>query len=395
MANDVSIQPNYTTEEQQFQEVLGIIQVHRQAAAKTVNEEALLIYWHVGAYVSAKLQSEEWGSAVVTRLSEYLRIQDPTLKGYGRRNIYNMVLFYDSYSSPDFQGLLQRIGQTETLQFTLAGQSQLPQIVQNHSAQLATATNQIVQNHSAQMPKILTLTIISNHLEILTRRKSAEERLFYILYTHRERLKYKELQRVIANDAYGSLVGGDKTNLSRALKEQYPDSPLQLRDTIYIDLLGLPQKFKETRLRKAMVEHMKHFILELGKDFLFMEEEYRLPVGSSTFKSDLLFYHRGLQCLVAVELKTGKFHPRDLGQLEFYLEALDRDVKRSNENPSIGILLCREADSLQVEYALSRSMSPTMVAEYQRLLIPKEVLQAQIEEYAQIALGDAKDESGH
>ena len=231
MANDISIQPICTTEEQQFQEVLGIIQIHRQAAAKTVNEEALLIYWHVGEYVSAKLQSEEWGSAVVTRLSEYLRIQYPTLKGYGRRNIYNMVLFYDSYSSPDFQGLLQRIGQTETLQFTLAGQSQLPQIVRNDSAQIATDTNQIVQNRSAQMPKILTLTIISNHLEILTRRKSAEERLFYILYTHRERLKYKELQRVIANDAYGSLVGGDKTNLSRALKEQYPDSPLWLPST--------------------------------------------------------------------------------------------------------------------------------------------------------------------
>ena len=377
------------SEEQQFHEVLNIIQLHRQTVAKTVNEEALLTYWHVGAYVSAKLQSEEWGSAVVTRLSEYLRIQDPTLKGYGRRNIYNMVLFYDSYSSPAFLQLLQRIGQTETLQLTDSAREQLPQIVQNDSAQLTT-TDQIVQNRSAQMPKILTLTIISNHLEILTRRKSPEERLFYILYTHRERLKYKELQRVITNDAYGSLVGGDKTNLSLALKEQYPDSPLQLRDTVYIDLLGLPQKFKETHLRKAMVEHMKHFIIELGKDFLFMEEEYRLPVGSSTFKSDLLFYHRGLQCLVAVELKTGKFHPRDLGQLEFYLEALDRDVKRSNENPSIGILLCREADSMQVEYALSRSMSPTMIAEYQRLLIPKEVLQAQIEEYAQIALSDSK-----
>ena len=377
MANNNSIQPIHTTEEQQFHEVLGIIRLHRQAAAKAVNEEALLIYWHVGAYVSAKIQSQEWGSAVVTRLSEYLRVQDPTLKGYGRRNIYNMVLFYESYSSSDFQRLLQRIGQTETLQLTSAVQSPLPVIV---------------QNHSAQMPKILTLTIISNHLEILTRRKSAEERLFYILYTHREHLKYKELQRVITNDAYGSLVGGDKSNLSRVLKEHYPDSPLQLRDTIYIDLLGLPQKFKENHLRKAMVEHMKQFILELGKDFLFMEEEYRLPVGSSTFKSDLLFYHRGLQCLVAVELKTGKFHPRDLGQLEFYLEALDRDVKRSNENPSIGILLCREADSLQVEYALSRSMSPTMVAEYQRLLIPKEVLQAQIEEYAQIALCEMKGE---
>lgn len=392
MANDIlaSTTSALALEEQQFHEVLNIIYLHRQTAAKAVNEEALLTYWHVGAYVSSKLQSEEWGSAVVTRLSEYLRTQDPTLKGYGRRNIYNMVLFYDSYSSPSFQQLLQRIGQSETLQLTTSAKSQLPTIVQNDSAQLSSAIDQFVQNDSAQMPKILTLTIISNHLEILTRRKSPEERLFYILYAHRERLKYKELQRVITNDAYGSLVGGNKSNLSQALKEQYPDSPLQLRDTIYIDLLGLPQKFKETHLRKAMVEHMKHFILELGKDFLFMEEEYRLPVGSSTFKSDMLFYHRGLQCLVAVELKTGKFHPRDLGQLEFYLEALDRDVKRSNENPSIGILLCREADSLQVEYALSRSMSPTMVAEYQRHLIPKEVLQTQIEEYAQIALGDSK-----
>lgn len=262
------------SEEQQFQEVLGIIQLHCQTAAKAVNEEALLTYWHVGAYVSAKLQNEEWGSAVVTRLSEYLRTQDPTLKGYGRRNIYNMVLFYDSYSSPAFKQLLLRIGQAETLQLTDNAQEQLPQIVQNNSAQLSTTTDQFVQNDSAQMPKILTLTIISNHLEILTRRKSPEERLFYILYSHRERLKYKELQRVITNDAYGSLVGGDKTNLSLALKEQYPNSPLQLRDTIYIDLLGLPQKFKETRLRKAMVDHMKHFILELGKDFLFMEEEY-------------------------------------------------------------------------------------------------------------------------
>lgn len=140
MSNDKdNKQPILTIEEQQFQEVLGIIQLHRQAAAKAVNEEALLIYWHVGAYVSAKLQGQEWGSAVVTRLSEYLRVQDPTLKGYGRRNIYNMVLFYDSYSSPDFQELLRRIGQTETLQLTSAAQRQLPQIVQNHSAQLPAA----------------------------------------------------------------------------------------------------------------------------------------------------------------------------------------------------------------------------------------------------------------
>ena len=133
-------------------------------------------------------------------------------------------------------------------------------------------------------------------------------------------------------------------------------------------------------MKDGLLEHMKQFILELGKDFIFMDQEYRLEVGSSTFKADLLFFHRGIQALVAVELKKSKFDPRDLGQLEFYLEALDRDVKRSNENPSVGIILCPEADRVVVEYAMSRSMSPTMVAEYKRILIPQERMQAQLNE---------------
>ena len=385
-SHNINLTATHVGEESQFEEVLGIINLHRGRAAKAVNEEALLTYWHVGRFVSLKLKSEEWGASVVTRLAEYLNVKDPSLKGYKRRNLYNMVLFYESYSSQAFQSLLERIGQTETLPLPEAGQDAVHAIVQNDSAQKVGDVSEFVQNHSAQMPKVLVLTNISNHLEILSRRKNAEEWLFYILYTYRERLKYKELKRCIDNDAFGALMSENKTNMSETLKMRYPESPMLLRDTVYIDLLGLPQKFREAKLRKAMVDKMKTFILELGKDFLFMDEEYRLEVGSSTFKSDLLFYHRGLQCLVAVELKTGKFHPKDLGQLEFYLEALDRDVKRSNENPSIGILLCREADSLQVEYAMSRSMSPTMVAQYTRLLIPKDVLQAQMEEYAKIAL---------
>lgn len=384
MANEkVNIQ---NTEELQFEVVRSIIDLYRSRAAKAVNEEALLTYWHVGCYISHKLKTNEWGAQVVTKLAEYLAVKDPTLKGYRRRNLYNMVMFYDSYSSPEFQALLQRIGQTEVIALPAERQTMLSTIVQNDSAQIENTDITTVQNDSAQMPKVLSLTIISNHLEILSRKKNPEERLFYILYTYRERLKYKELCRCIDNDTFGTLMSSDGNNMSDALKQTYPESPLLLRDTVYIDLLGLPQKFKESKLRKTMVEQMKTFILELGKDFLFMEDEYRLTVGSATFKSDLLFYHRGLQCLVAVELKTGKFHPKDLGQLEFYLEALDRDVKRSNENPSIGILLCSEADSLQVEYALSRSMSPTMVAEYKRHLIPKEVLQSQMEEFARIAL---------
>ena len=148
----------------------------------------------------------------------------------------------------------------------------------------------------------------------------------------------------------------------------------------------LPKKHSETKLKNGLIEHMKQFILELGKDFIFMDQEYRLNIGTSTFKADLLFFHRGLQALVAVELKKTKFHPRDLGQLEFYLEALDRDVKRSNENPSIGIILCPEADRVVVEYAMSRSMSPTMIAEYKRILIPQERMQQQLNEFCNLFL---------
>lgn len=127
---------------------------------------------------------------------------------------------------------------------------------------------------------------------------------------------------------------------------------------------------------------MKNFILELGsKEFLFVDMEYVLQVGSSSYKADLLFYHRGLQALVAIELKTTKFHPKDLGQLEFYLEALDRDVRKSNENPSIGMILCPSADQVVVEYAMNHSMSPTLIAEYKKKLIPQETVQKLLGEY--------------
>jgi len=137
-------------------------------------------------------------------------------------------------------------------------------------------------------------------------------------------------------------------------------------------------------MKAALVGQMKKFILELGKDFLFIDEEYRLQVGNSDFRIDLLFYHRELQCLVAFELKMEKFKPEHLGQLNFYLEALDRDVKKPKENPSIGILLCKDKDDTVVEYALSRSFSPTMVAEYQLCLPDKALLQQKMQDVMEL-----------
>ena len=372
--------------EQQFGEVIDIILRHKSRASKAVNEELLLTAWHVGGYVSAKLKSEEWGSKVVTQLSEYIRSQRPDIKGYSRRNIYNMVMFYDEYSSEAFAMTVEKYLNREFVQIPSA------QIEASHSKPssgcaiiVQPETTQIVQPKIGQMPKILGLTTLSNHVEILCRCKSDEERIFYILYANKEHLSYKEMQRCISNQTFTTLLGS-KENMSKGLLKAYPDASVMFKDTLFVDFLDLPKKYSESRLRNGLLEHMKQFILELGKDFIFMDQEYRLNIGASTFKADLLFFHRGLQALVAVELKKTKFHPRDLGQLEFYLEALDRDVKRSNENPSIGIILCPEADRVVVEYAMSRSMSPTMIAEYKRILIPQERMQEKLNEFCSLFL---------
>lgn len=370
--------------EQQFGEIIDIILQHKTNASRAVNEELLLTAWHVGGYVSAKLKSEEWGSKVVTQLSEYIRSQRPDIKGYSKRSIYNMVMFYDVYSSETFIATIRQYLNTEFVQPKTAQieasdhKQKVPVIVQPKTAQF-------VQPTVRQMPKILELTTLTNHIEILCRCKSDEERLFYILYANKEHLVKRELQRCISNQTYTGLLG-NKDNMSKGLLERYPDAPVMFKDTLFVDFLNLPKKHSETKLRNGLIEHMKQFILELGKDFIFMDQEYRLNIGASTFKADLLFFHRGLQALVAVELKKTKFHPRDLGQLEFYLEALDRDVKRSNENPSIGIILCPEADRVVVEYAMSRSMSPTMIAEYKRILIPQERMQQQLNEFCNLFL---------
>jgi RecB family endonuclease NucS len=163
------------------------------------------------------------------------------------------------------------------------------------------------------------------------------------------------------------------------LREIHPEAVNAFRDSYIFDFLNLREAYNESDLQKGLIRQMKDFILELGKDFLFFGEEYKLQVGSSDFYIDLLFYHRSLQCLVAFELKTDKFRPEHLGQLNFYLEALDRDVKKPHENPSIGILLCKDKDNEVVEYSLSRSLSPTMVAEYKTKLPDKRLLQQKLQ----------------
>ncbi|MBR6825775.1 MAG: DUF1016 domain-containing protein, partial [Oscillospiraceae bacterium] len=160
-----------------------------------------------------------------------------------------------------------------------------------------------------------------------------------------------------------------------------------LRDSYVLEFLDIPENYKEKDLRKSIIANLKQFILEFGKDFTFMGEEYRVQVGNTDFFIDLLFYNRALSCLVAIELKVGKFKPEHLGQLNFYLEALNRDVKKSNENPSVGLILCTYKDDTVVEYALSSNLSPAMVADYTLQLPDKKLLEAKLREIAMLTEG--------
>ncbi|MBL6434506.1 MAG: DUF1016 family protein [Muribaculaceae bacterium] len=375
-------------QEKQFAEVVELIQQHKCRASVAVNNETLFTAWSVGKYVSDKLKSEEWGSKVVSQLSEYIRAKRPDIKGFSRSSIYNMVMFYEEYSSDAFQKVIGMYLPTTSPSNNNIGYWDYSSV---QDSERNNPTSEIVQTASGQFPNVLCLTTLSNHYDILCRCRNFEERLFYILYAHKENLKNKELQRAISTQTYETLLRS-RNNMSKGLLETYPNSPIMFKDTYFVDFLNLPKKHSESKLKHGLIEHMKQFILELGKDFIFMDQEYRLNVGASSFKADLLFFHRGLQALVAVELKKTKFHPRDLGQLEFYLEALDRDVKRSNENPSIGIILCPDADKVVVEYAMSRSMSPTMIAEYKRILIPQEQMQQQLREFCQFFMNEDKSE---
>lgn len=368
---------------QDFAQIVQIIEYNRSQAIQVINHASVLTAWQVGAYVSDKIKNAAWGSKVVQQLAEYIHTKNPTLKGWSKRTIYKMVQFYETYTSAAFMDLSEKFKHHkqfvpfETAQFV---SPEMTQIVSTPLIQMD--STQIVPLQMAQLPSLLMHTGWTNHQIILQRCSSPEEYVFYILYAEYQKLQNKQLERAIKSDAY-SRVLSDKKMQSAILKETYPQAEVLLKDKSILEFLGLPQRYKESKLRNEIVSHMKEFILEMGKDFLFVDQEHTLEVGGQNFRCDLLFYHRALQCLVAIELKTTTFDPRDLGQLEFYLEALDQNEKRSNENPSIGILMCKDANPEVVRYALNRSISPTMVSKYEEQLKVGSVIQRSLEEFVE------------
>ena len=388
--------------EKEFALVNNIIERHWNRAIGLANAESLMTYWTVGAFVSARLRQAQWGAKTVEALCDYLKTHNPKRRGFGKRQIYNMVQFYDTYTLPEFQVISERLRLHEFVQMPSA-QIEGCEIVHSANAQIETAVvlpsttaktqgGTIVHSVNAQLhdnevkcvpfPLFLSLVSFTSHVQILNRTHSMEEKIFYILYAARERLNSRDLVRAFVAQTYDAVMSKEK-KISRALKAAYPGADFLLKDKVLVDFLRLPEKHNEHRLHADILEHMKEFILAMGRDFLYMGNEYHIQVGGRQRRLDLLFYHRSLQCLVDVELKAEGFQSEYIGKMDLYLEALDREIRRDNENPSIGIILCPEADRYDVEYTLNRTMSPIMIAEYKRLLVPEEVMKKSLEEYCE------------
>lgn len=370
--------------QQEFAYVNSLITAHTNTAIAKVNAEALQTYWEIGAYISDRLKNAQWGDHVVSELADYLKRHNPKRRGYGKRSLYNMVRLFDKYSTSSFTNIIEKLKLSEFVQSQTAQIEACP-IVQIPSAQ--NMETEIVQSRIAQfpitaIPPILYLVTYTHHLEILNRCNDYEESIFYILYTAHQHLKVEELRRCIVNQTFEALMKRGK-QMTTALLEQYPGAEYMLKDRVLLDFLNLKEKHTEPEMHSKLVEQMKQFVLELGKDFLYIDDEYTVKVGNKSKRIDLVFYHRALQCLVAIELKTVDFESKFVSKMDMYLEALDRDYKRPNENPSVGIILCPSADKAEVEYSLCRSMSPTMVAEYHRILIPREVMTKSLQEYCE------------
>lgn len=325
-----------------FQSILSIIENAQNRAFTAVNTEMIRMYWEIGAYLSRLTQNAAFGDKIIDSAAEYIAEKAPLLKGFNRRGLYRMKQFYEAYQ------------------------------------------------HDEIVSALLTQISWTNHLLILSKAKSREERVFYLTLTAKEHYSSRELERQIDSAYYERYMLSQEKGLTETVSRNIRHSIL---DTYVLEFLDLPANYSENSFRKAIIENLKRFILEMGKDFSFIGEEYGIQVGGQDFYIDLLMYNRALSCLVPVELKIGRFKPEHIGQINFYLEALDRDVKKPNENPSVGLILCANKDDTVAEYALSRSMSPTLVAEYTLRLPDKKLLQEKLMELSRTSGTNPLDES--
>jgi predicted nuclease of restriction endonuclease-like (RecB) superfamily len=362
-------------------DTVRLIQDSRRRALATVNYELVCLYWRIGQIIVQQQEQARWGDGVVGRFAKDLRLAFPDMKGLTCDNVFRMKQFFESCLEIDRwlqdTSSMPIVGTVSRQMKKAADASKVGTV----SPLLHASLNASV---SAPLVEIIVNLSWSHHYVVIGACKTPAERYFYLKTAVAERWSVREMRRQIAADLFRRYVSV-RSHPEKCLPADAESGDLlPFKDHYVLEFLGLGGEYSELQLRRAILANLRSFFLKFGKDLTFVGEEYPLTVGGDTFHIDLLLFHRRLQCLIAVELKKGKFKPEYAGKSRFYCAALDEFIKLPDEAPSLGLVLCRDADAAQVRLALTDAAKQIGIATYQTALPDERLIRQRIEQLPQL-----------
>lgn len=342
-----------------IQELKQVVAQAQQQAAMAVNSRLLFSYWQIGLRILEEQENQEWGSKVIEQIAQDLSKEFPKMKGLSKRNLFYMRSFAQSWSSSEI--VQQAAAQLKN--------PNNPQKVQQPVAQLKDgAGKEITQQAAAQFEVFEKHPIAhvpwSHHMLLLDKLESKQERLFYCQKIKENAWSRKLLLNQLDRKLHlqqGALSNNFEQTLSR---HQAAVASNTFKDPYFFDFLQLGEEASELEIEEKLVKQISDFLLELGSGFAYMGRQFKLEVGAKEYRLDLLFYHTKLRSYVNIELKIDEFKPEYVGKSQFYLTAINDLIKSEADNPSIGIILCKSANSIVVEYALKDNKAPIGIAQY-------------------------------
>lgn len=371
-SHDVHLDSEYTQWIHEIKERYRNTQIK---AAMKVNSEQLLFNWLLGKDLVTRKAEEKWGAGIVEQVSLDMQNEFPHAKGFSTTNLWNMKKWFLFYSG-DYKKLQQLVGEMDTTEIN----SKTGNILQNIKLQ------QVVGE--IEFPKIFAFVPWGHHIQIITKCKSAEEAAFYIKKIAMEGWSRNTLINYIESDYYGK-SGGAISNFDTQLPSvQSKLAQAITKETYDLGFITLPPDYAEEDLEDALEKNITQFLLELGKGFAFVGRQKEIIVAGKTRKIDMLFYHITLKCYIVVELKVKSFEPEFAGKLNFYVNAVDELMKTPDENPTIGLLICKDMNQTEVQWAFQGIQTPMGVATYDKVKLKEiekqlpsvEEIQARIEQ---------------
>lgn len=331
----MEISSQYKNWLRQFKEKIRTAQVK---AALSVNSQLIQLYWELGEMIYEKQKKEPWGAKIIERMAKDLKHDLPDNSGFSRSNLYNIRNFYRFYHNTK---IVHQVG----------GRNKQNEIVHQPGRQL-------------KLPDILLNVPWRHHVLIIGKVKSSTEAIFYLNKTIENNWSRNILDLQITSKLH-ERQGHALTNFEITLPAPQKDLAMEtLKDPYILDFIDLREDIQERELENQLVENITDFLLELGKGFAYMGRQYPLIIGNRERRLDLLFYHTRLHCYVVFDIKTGEFEPEYAGKMNYYLSAVDEQLKDPDDEPSIGVLLCKSKNSIDVEYALRDMKKPMGISEY-------------------------------